>query len=53
MESNWRQGGYEIVNVGDNTIKIDTTDFNLIDYEKIYTTIEKSLKNSRENHAQY
>ena len=41
MESNWKQGGYEILNVCDRTLKIDTTDFNLIDYQKIYTAIEK------------
>ena len=42
MKLNWKQGGYEILNVCDRTIKIDTTDFSLIDYEKIYTTIEKN-----------
>ena len=41
MESNWKQGGYEILNICDRSIKIDTTDFNLIDYPKIYTAIEK------------
>ena len=40
MESNWQQGGYEILNICDRSIKIDTTDFNLIDYQKIYTAIE-------------
>ena len=40
MELNWKQGGYELLNVCDRTLKIDTTDFNLIDYEKIYTIID-------------
>lgn len=43
IEANWRQGGYEILDVCDCTLKIDTTKFNLIDYEKIYTTIETNL----------
>ncbi|MGK7949981.1 MAG: AAA family ATPase [Xenococcaceae cyanobacterium] len=42
MESNWKQVGYEILKVCDLTLKIDTTDFSLIDYEKIYTTIDKT-----------
>ena len=46
MESNWKQGGYELLNVCDHTIKIDTTDFTLIDYDKIYRTIEKNSNNS-------
>ena len=44
MESNWNKGGYEILNVCDRTTKIDTTDFNLIDDQKIYTAIEKKIK---------
>ena len=44
METNWRQGGYEILDICDCTIKIDTTDFNSIDYNKIYQSIEANLK---------
>ena len=47
MESNWKQGGYELLNVCDLSIKIDTTDFTLIDYDKIYTTIEKNQEDLR------
>jgi hypothetical protein len=44
MEANWKRGGYEIIDVCDRTLKIDTTDFNSIDYEQIYKTIETNLK---------
>lgn len=44
MEENWRRGGYEILDICDRTIKIDTTDFNSIDYGKIHKTIEANLK---------
>ncbi|WP_019508284.1 AAA family ATPase [Pleurocapsa sp. PCC 7319] len=44
MEENWRRGGYEILDICDRTIKIDTTDFNSIDYDKIHQTIEANLK---------
>jgi hypothetical protein len=44
MEENWRLGGYEILDICDRTIKIDTTDFNSIDYDKIYKIIEANLK---------
>lgn len=40
MESNYQQGDYKILNVCDFTLNIDTNDFDLIDYEKIYITIE-------------
>ena len=40
IKLNLQKGSYEIFKASDRSIKIDTTDFNLIDYEKIYTTIE-------------
>ena len=43
MEANWQKGGYKILNVCDRTIEIDTTNFNLIDYDKIYQEIENNL----------
>ena len=43
MEENWIRGGYEILDVCDHTIKIDTTDFNSIDYDQIHKTIEANL----------
>lgn len=39
MEANWQRGGYEILDICDCTIRIDTTNFNSINYEKIYTTV--------------
>lgn len=43
MEANWKRGGYEIKDVCDRTIRLDTTDFNSIDYEQIYKTIDNNL----------
>jgi predicted kinase len=43
MEKNLKQGSYELLDVCERTIKIDTTDFNSIDYDQIYTTIEKNV----------
>ena len=43
MEANWRRGGYQISDICDCTIPIDTTNFNLIDYEKIYTIINSFI----------
>jgi predicted kinase len=48
MESNFKKGGYEILNIcdreaypkGNHTIKIETSDFDSIDYQAIYQTIE-------------
>lgn len=42
IKLNLKKGGYEILNICDLTMKIDTTNFNLIDYEKIYKAIEKN-----------
>ena len=42
IKVNLEKGGYEVLNVSDFILKIDTTDFYLIDYEKIYTAIEQN-----------
>lgn len=42
MAENLKKGSYDL-DVGNDTLKIDTTNFNLIDYEKIFTTIETNL----------
>jgi hypothetical protein len=44
MEENWIRGGYEILDICDRTIKINTTNFDSINYNKIYQTIETNLK---------
>ncbi|MEM9508959.1 MAG: AAA family ATPase [Cyanobacteria bacterium P01_E01_bin.35] len=43
IEFNFRQGGYEILDICDHTLKIDTTDFNQINYTTIFQTIQKYL----------
>jgi predicted kinase len=43
MKANLKQGSYEISDIGNCTIKINTTDFNLIDYDQIYSIIETNL----------
>ncbi len=44
MEENWQRGGYEILDICDRTLKIDTTNFNSINYDKIYKIIDGILK---------
>ncbi len=41
IKFNLKKGSYEIFKISDRTLKIDTTDLSLIDYEKIYTIIEQ------------
>lgn len=43
IEFNFRQGGYEILDICDQTLKIDTTNFTRIDYTKIFQTIQQYL----------
>jgi len=43
METNWKRGGYEIEDICDRTIRLNTTDFNSIDYEQTYTLIDNNL----------
>ena len=42
IKVNLEKGGYEVLNVSDCILKIDTNDFNLIDYKKIYTAIDNT-----------
>jgi cytidylate kinase len=43
MEKILTQGSYELLDVCNYTLKIDTTNFNLVDYEKIYMIIETNF----------
>jgi hypothetical protein len=45
MTENLKKGSYDL-DICEQTIKIDTTDFNLIDYDQIYKTIETSLQDN-------
>lgn len=44
MERNLNKGGYEILNVCDRTLKIDTTNFEKIDYGSIFSVIRDYLE---------
>lgn len=43
MEFNFNQGGYEILEICDRTLKLDTTNFKCIDYEAIFNEVENYL----------
>ena len=43
MEFNFKQGGYEILDICNATIKVDTTDFDSIDYDDIFNQIQNYL----------
>ena len=43
MEFNFKQGGYEIFGVCDRTLKVNTTDFEQIDYEAIFEVVQNCL----------
>ena len=43
MEHNFKRGDYEIPNICDRTLKVDTTNFEQIDYAAIFQTIQKYL----------
>lgn len=43
MEANWKQGGYEIVDICDRTLRVDATNFAEIDYENIFHWLEDNL----------
>ena len=40
MEFNFKQGGYEILDICDTTIKVDTTNFETIDYDDLFNLIK-------------
>ena len=43
MEFNFKQGGYEIFGVCNRTLKVDTTNFEQIDYEAIFKVVRDCL----------
>ena len=43
MEFNFKQGGYEILGVCDRTLKVDTTNFEQINYEAIFEVVQDCL----------
>ncbi|MBE9045890.1 AAA family ATPase [Pleurocapsales cyanobacterium LEGE 10410] len=43
MEANWKQGGYEIVDICDRTLRVDATNFAEINYEDIYQWLKDNL----------
>jgi predicted kinase len=43
MERNFKRGDYEIFDTGDSTIKVNTTNFQDINYELIFTEIQSYL----------
>ena len=47
MELNFKQGGYEILDICDQTMRIDTTSFTDIDYQAIFATIGDYMGNIR------
>jgi hypothetical protein len=46
MAENLKKDSYEILDICNYTLKIDTTNFDLIDYDQIYTIIETSLQDN-------
>ncbi len=45
MEFNFKQGGYEILDICDQTLKVDTTNFEDIDYKAIFNIMQDYLFN--------
>ena len=43
MEFNFEQGGYEILNICDANIRVDTTKFATINYDNIFNKIRNYL----------
>lgn len=44
MESNFKQGGYEVFDICDRTLKVDTTDFDRVNYEAIFKVVQDCLR---------
>lgn len=43
MEYNFKQGGYEILKICDRTLKVDTTNFEQIDYAEIFKVVRECI----------
>lgn len=46
MEFNFKQGGYEILDICDQTLKVDTTNFEAINYHMIFSLIQKFVQDN-------